>query len=123
MPPVAFLQRPARWLETISRTGATMSGAPNFAYDLCVLCATDEWKARLDLSSWRIAFVGAEPIRPGTLIRFAEAFEPCGFRREAFLPCYPMFGVKPTEPGVPARENPLFSGVFCGAGLFSPRKS
>jgi acyl-CoA synthetase (AMP-forming)/AMP-acid ligase II len=86
--PVAFLQRPLRWLQAISRTGATISGGPNFAYDLCVRKVTPEQRATLDLSRWHVAFNGAEPIRAETLERFAEAFAPCGFRREAFLPCY-----------------------------------
>jgi myxalamid-type polyketide synthase MxaB len=90
LPPAAFLQRPLRWLEAISRTGARFSGAPNFAYELCADRVTDEQKARLDLSSWKVAFNGAEPVRPDTLDRFAEAFAPCGFRREALYPCYGM---------------------------------
>ncbi len=86
--PVAFLQRPLRWLEAISRTGATISGGPNFAYDLCVEKTTPEQRAALDLIRWQVAFNGAEPIRAETLERFAEAFAPAGFRPEAFLPCY-----------------------------------
>ncbi len=86
--PVAFLQRPSRWLEIISRTGATISGGPDFAYEQCVRKVSPDVAAGLDLSRWRVAFNGAEPIRAETLDRFAEAFAPCGFRREAFLPCY-----------------------------------
>ena len=86
--PVSFLQRPLRWLQAISRTCATISGAPNFAYDLCVEKTTTEQRAQLDLSRWSVAFNGAEPVRPDTLDRFAHAFAPAGFRREAFLPCY-----------------------------------
>lgn len=88
MPPAAFLQRPIRWLQAISRTRATTSGGPNFAYDLCVRKITAEQKAELDLSCWTTAFNGAEPIRRETLERFAEAFAPCGFRQEAFAPCF-----------------------------------
>jgi amino acid adenylation domain-containing protein len=88
MSPMAFLQRPFRWLETISRYRATTSGGPNFAYDLCVRKTTMEERASLDLSSWSVAFNGAEPVRAATLNRFVEAFAPCGFRREAFSPCY-----------------------------------
>jgi len=88
MSPVAFLQRPIRWLQAISNTRATHSGAPNFAYDLCVRKVTPEQKATLDLSSWQLAFNGAETIRPETLERFVETFGPCGFRSEAFYPCY-----------------------------------
>jgi len=88
MSPVAFLQRPLRWLQTISRTRGTTSGGPPFAYDLCVRKITPEQRATLDLSSWDMAFTGAEPVRPETLERFAATFAPSGFRREAFYPCY-----------------------------------
>src|SRR5436309_9170980 len=88
MSPVAFLQRPIRWLQAISNIRATISGGPNFAYDLCVRKITPEQKATLDLSSWNIVVNGAEPVRPETLERFVEAFAPCGFRRESFYPCY-----------------------------------
>ncbi|HXU43886.1 MAG TPA: fatty acyl-AMP ligase, partial [Thermoanaerobaculia bacterium] len=88
MSPLAFLQRPARWLEAISRYRATTSGGPNFAYELCLKKASDERIAGLDLSSWTVAFNGAEPVRADTLDRFAARFAPCGFRREALFPCY-----------------------------------
>ena len=90
MSPVAFLQRPVRWLQAISHYKATTSGAPNFAYELCVNKITNEQRETLDLSSWDVAFNGAEPVRAETLERFANAFEPYGFRREAFYPCYGM---------------------------------
>ncbi|MEW6738005.1 MAG: fatty acyl-AMP ligase, partial [Acidobacteriota bacterium] len=88
MSPITFLQRPLRWLQAISRTQATISGGPNFAYDLCVRKISEEEKASLDLSSWRLAFNGAEPIRSETMARFSQAFAVCGFRAEAFYPCY-----------------------------------
>jgi amino acid adenylation domain-containing protein len=88
MPPMAFLQRPLRWLAAIARYRGTTSGGPNFAYELCVRKIAPEERAALDLSSWHVAFSGAEPVRPETLDRFAEAFAPCGFRRAAFYPCY-----------------------------------
>ncbi len=90
MAPVAFLQKPIRWLQAISRYKITTSGGSNFAYDLCVRKITDEQKANLDLSCWELAFSGAEMVRSETLERFAKAFAPCGFRREAFYPCYGM---------------------------------
>jgi acyl-CoA synthetase (AMP-forming)/AMP-acid ligase II len=90
MSPIAFIQKPIRWLQAISRYKATTSGAPNFAYDLLSRRATPEQIASLDLSSWTVAFCGAEPIRVETLDRFSEKFAPCGFRREAFYPCYGM---------------------------------
>ncbi|HYO62471.1 MAG TPA: condensation domain-containing protein, partial [Pyrinomonadaceae bacterium] len=88
MSPVSFLQKPLRWLQAVSRFRATTSGGPNFAYDLCVRKTTPEERAALDLSSWRVAFNGAEPVRAETLRRFAEAFAPSGFRASAFQPCY-----------------------------------
>jgi amino acid adenylation domain-containing protein len=90
MPPAAFLQRPYRWLQAISRYRGTTSGAPNFAYELCIEKVTPEQRSTLDLSSWDVAFNGAEPIRQETLERFATTFAECGFRREAFYPCYGM---------------------------------
>ncbi|MDZ8135451.1 MAG: fatty acyl-AMP ligase [Nostoc sp. DedQUE04] len=90
MSPVAFIQKPWRWLQAISRYKATTSGGPNFAYELCVKKITLEQKAELDLSNWILAFNGAEPIRIETLERFATAFKSCGFRQEAFYPCYGM---------------------------------
>lgn len=88
MSPLDFLQRPVRWLQAISRYRATTSGGPNFAYDLCARKVTNEQRATLDLSSWSVAFNGAEPIHAETLDRFVTAFAPCGFRRSAFFPCY-----------------------------------
>jgi amino acid adenylation domain-containing protein/non-ribosomal peptide synthase protein (TIGR01720 family) len=88
MTPGAFLQRPARWLEAISRYRATTSGGPDFAYELCVRKVAPAERENLDLSSWRVAFNGAEPVRASTLRRFAAAFAPCGFRAAAFRPCY-----------------------------------
>src|SRR5689334_6813669 len=88
MSPFTFLQNPFRWLEAISRYRATTTGGPNFAYDLCVRKINEEQRALLDLSSWTVAFNGAEPVRAQTLESFASAFESCGFRREAFHPCY-----------------------------------
>ena len=88
MAPVMFVQKPLRWLSAISRYKATTSGGPNFAYEACLQKITAEQRANLDLSSWEVAFCGAEPIRVDTLDRFAEVFGECGFRKEAFLPCY-----------------------------------
>ena len=90
MPPASFLQRPYRWLQTISQYQATTSGGPNFAYELCIHKITPEQRETLDLSRWSVAFNGAEPIRQDTLERFAAAFASCGFRQQAFYPCYGM---------------------------------
>jgi natural product biosynthesis luciferase-like monooxygenase protein len=86
--PVSFLHRPLRWLKAISDFKATISGAPNFAYELCVNKIKPDECASLDLSSWEVAFNGSEPVRRQTLERFADAFKTCGFRRQAFYPCY-----------------------------------
>lgn len=88
MSPVAFLQKPSRWLQTISDYKATASGGPNFAYDLCVKKISPEQRTSLDLTSWQVAFVGAEPVRAETLDQFSTTFGPHGFRHNAFYPCY-----------------------------------
>ncbi|WP_428305654.1 aminotransferase class I/II-fold pyridoxal phosphate-dependent enzyme [Lacipirellula sp.] len=106
--PTHFLQRPVRWLQAISQSGSTISGGPNFAYDLCAEKVTAEQKRTLDLSRWSLAFNGAEPVRAETIERFSNAFAECGFRREAFYPCYGLAeatlivagGYKQSEPVV-----------------------
>ena len=90
MSPMMFMQRPIRWLRAISKYKITVSGGPNFAYDLCSQKISDEEAAELDLSSWKLAFNGAEPVRKTTLDTFAEKFGPCGFNHDAFYPCYGM---------------------------------
>lgn len=82
------LQRPLRWLQEISRTRATVSGGPSFAYDLCVRKTTVDERLRLDLSGWQAAFNTSEFLQAETIEQFVRAFEPAGFRREAFHPCY-----------------------------------
>ncbi|WP_172201145.1 AMP-binding protein [Niveibacterium sp. COAC-50] len=88
MSPLAFLARPARWLEAISQHRATLSAGPNFAYELCVRKVPDAALAELDLSCWRMALNGAEPVSPATLDAFAARFAPAGLRREALAPVY-----------------------------------
>ncbi len=88
MSPMTFLQRPSLWLEAINRYQGTTSGGPNFAYDLCVSKIERVQREALDLSSWKVAFNGAEPVRAETMRRFSDAFSGCGFRPEAFFPCY-----------------------------------
>ena len=90
MSPLMFLQNPLRWLKAISRYGATTSGGPNFAYDLCVRKFKSEQLRGLDLSTWQVAFNGAEPIDHQTLVQFSETFAPYGFDYSAFYPCYGM---------------------------------
>ncbi len=113
MSPLAFLQRPKRWLAAISRYRATTSGGPNFAYDLCVRKIAPHEREDLDLSSWDLAFNGAEPVREETLSRFAEAFAPAGFRRQAFYPCYGLAEATLFVAG-PGRDE---SGATRGAGV------
>ncbi len=105
MSPLTFLQRPFRWLEAISRTGARVSGGPNFAYDLCVRKITPEQRATLDLNAWEAAFTGAEPVRAETIELFTKTFAPCGFRREAWYPCYGL-----------AEATLFVSGIVKGSG-------
>jgi acyl-CoA synthetase (AMP-forming)/AMP-acid ligase II len=88
MSPATFLQRPIRWLRAITKYRATNSGGPNFAYDLCARKVSAEQRASLDLSSWRVAYNGAEPIRSETLTAFARTFGDCGFRWKSFYPVY-----------------------------------
>lgn len=88
MSPRAFIQKPFRWLQALSRYQGHTSHAPNFAYDLCVSKTTPEQRATLDLSHWKVATNGSEPVRKETIQRFSEAFAPAGFRPEAFCPAY-----------------------------------
>jgi acyl-CoA synthetase (AMP-forming)/AMP-acid ligase II len=88
MSPGTVVMHPLRWLDAISRYRATTSGGPDFAYGLCVRRIDPAERANLDLSSWEVAFNGAEPVRADTLRAFADAFAPHGFRASAFLPCY-----------------------------------
>jgi acyl-CoA synthetase (AMP-forming)/AMP-acid ligase II len=88
MAPAAFIRRPMLWLSAISRYRAHTSGGPNFAFDACSSRAAKESTPDLDLSCWKVAFNGAEPIRPTTLRRFSRTFGPAGFREEALHPCY-----------------------------------
>ncbi|MFJ9521958.1 fatty acyl-AMP ligase [Kitasatospora sp. NPDC101801] len=105
LPPETFVRHPVRWLQAVSRYGITVSGAPDLGYDLCVRRVTDRQLEGLDLSGWRTAVNGAEPVRADTLRAFAERFGPVGFRPDAFVPAYGLaeatllaFG-RPAEPG------------------------
>ncbi|HEU5190092.1 MAG TPA: AMP-binding protein [Methylomirabilota bacterium] len=86
--PLAFLSRPARWLRAIHTHQATLSAAPNFAFDLCARRIDDEELAGLDLSSWRLAMNGSETVSPATIDRFTRRFAPCGFRAHVMCPVY-----------------------------------
>lgn len=126
MAPHAFLQRPARWLEAVTRFGATTSGGPNFAYDLCVRKIDAVERSKLDLSRWRVAFNGAEPVRAATLERFVRAFAPRGFARESFLPCYGLAEATLLVSGGPARrgwcERPVDREALAAGRVEAPRE-
>src|SRR5947199_1098871 len=105
MSPARFLHNPAAWLQAITRFRGISSSAPNFAYDLCARKITPEQKLNLDLSTWRTAVNGAEPVRPETMDRFTAAFAECGFKREAFRPSYGLAEATLMVTG--ARTSPL----------------
>ncbi|MGK7902712.1 MAG: fatty acyl-AMP ligase [Hormoscilla sp.] len=111
MPSVYFLQKPIRWLQAISRYRATTSGGPNFAYDLCLRKVKPDQLASLDLSSWEVAFTGAEPIRAETLEQFAAKFKSCGFQKEALYPCYGMAEATLFVSGGLKTEPPIICSV------------
>ncbi|MEG4028416.1 MULTISPECIES: amino acid adenylation domain-containing protein [unclassified Microcoleus] len=118
MPPAAFIQNPMCWLEAISRYKATHSGGPNFAYDLCaskISKILGDGQKMLDLSSWRVAYNGAEPIHKETLERFTKAFEPCGFHADAFCPAYGMAETTLKIATVGSGITPTFLPVDAGA--------
>jgi fatty-acyl-CoA synthase len=111
MSPLAFLTRPERWLQAFHKHRGTIAAAPNFAYELCVRKIADKDIQGVDLSSWRAALNGAEPVNPETLERFAERFASYGFRREAQLPVY---GLAEAALGVtipPLNRGPLVDRV------------
>ncbi|WBV44036.1 AMP-binding protein [Pseudoroseomonas cervicalis] len=106
MPPMAFLQKPLRWLAAIAAHRGTVAGGPNFGYELCLRRVSAEQMAGLDLSSLSVAFCGAEPVRAESLRRFAAHAAPAGFDPASLLPCYGM-----------AEATLLVTGMPKGAGL------
>ncbi|HEX8823925.1 MAG TPA: fatty acyl-AMP ligase [Archangium sp.] len=102
MSPTDFLKHPLRWLQAVSAFRVTHSGGPNFGYELCVRKATPEAVAALDLSSWRSAYCGAEPVRAGTMRRFIETFSPRGFSPAAL---FPVFGLAEVTLKAPGRQG------------------
>lgn len=116
MSPITFLQRPARWLQSISKYGVTISGGPNFAYQLCVDKISDDELDGVDLSTFQIAFNGAEPVRPSTLNAFTKRFSKYGFRGTSHLPCYGMAETTLLVTGGPTNPRPIIN-TFDGAGL------
>jgi acyl-CoA synthetase (AMP-forming)/AMP-acid ligase II len=107
MPPQSFLQRPVRWLQAISKYKATISGGPNFAYEMCARKISPEQCSALDLSSWNVAYNGAEPVRADTLKRFAGAFASCGFRSSSFYPCYGLAEATLIVSGGLVKDEPI----------------
>jgi acyl-CoA synthetase (AMP-forming)/AMP-acid ligase II len=127
IPHLMFLQRPVRWLQAITRFQATCSGGPNFAYDLCIRKVKPEQMEQLDLSAWEVAINGAEPVYHKTLDQFADYFAPCGFRREAFFPCYGLAEATLMVTGGPKARSPVVqhlinSGLGQNQVIISPEK-
>jgi acyl-CoA synthetase (AMP-forming)/AMP-acid ligase II len=123
MAPAAFLQRPARWLHAISRFGATHSGGPNFAYDLCTRRVPEEGCPGLDLSCWRVAYSGSEPVRRSTLESFHRRFAARGFAWKAFSPAYGLAESTLLVTSVPAGVEPSFDGDAVASGLLDEDRS
>jgi 8-amino-7-oxononanoate synthase len=111
MSPIKFLKRPFRWLKAISKYKAYTSGAPNFAYELCVHKITEAEKSTLDLSSWRVAYNGAEPIKARTLDRFYECFKEYGLKKEVLFPVYGLAEATLIVSGGSREEEPIIAKV------------
>ncbi|NEP31533.1 non-ribosomal peptide synthetase [Moorena sp. SIO3B2] len=108
LPPASFIQKPIRWLKAISDYGGTHSGAPNFAYALCVEKTTPEQRNQLDLSSWSMALNGAEPVGADVLEKFAQVFEVSRFDKRAFCPGYGMAEATLKISAVRAKDKPIY---------------
>jgi acyl carrier protein len=120
MSPLAFLSRPSQWLRAIHRHGGTISGGPNFAYELCLRRIPEHELQGLDLSSWRFAFNGAEPVSPDTITSFEQRFSSFGFRKNVMSPVYGLaecsVGLAFTPPGDPWQVDLLDREVFSSSG-------
>jgi fatty-acyl-CoA synthase len=127
LPPLLFLKRPARWLETISRHRASISFGPNFAYALCVKRIKESEMAGLDLSAWRVAGCGAEPIRAENLRAFADKFASVGFSDKAFVCCYGMaestLAISFSQLGTGVTTDTVDGGVLWSKGRAEPATS
>ncbi len=120
IPTQAFLARPARWLRAIHRYRGTLSAAPNFAYEIVAAKVPDDELRGLDLTSWRVAFNGAEPVRASTLERFARRFAPFGFDARAATPVYGLAECAVGLTFPPLGRGPLIDSggvVSCGRPL------
>ncbi len=111
MAPTSFIKKPICWLEAVSRYQASISGAPNFAYQLCADSIADDQLSGLDLSCWKVAFNGAEPVRHHTLKQFTHRFEACGFKEESFIPCYGLAEATLMVTGSLRGESPVSMSV------------
>lgn len=120
LPPEDFALRPSRWLELISESRASVCGGPGFAYRMCVEKISQDQLAELDLSSWRVAYVGAERIRPETLLSFSQKFQSVGFHESSFFPCYGLGEATLLVTGGPAGESPQIR-LVSAAGLMRHR--
>jgi acyl-CoA synthetase (AMP-forming)/AMP-acid ligase II/alkylation response protein AidB-like acyl-CoA dehydrogenase len=120
MSPFSFVKRPSSWLKALSRYRGTHSQAPNFAYDYCARRVSAPERAGLDLSSWKMAGNGAEPINPRVLDSFYRTFQDCGFRWEAFSPAYGLAEATLQVSSTPAGEAPVI-GQFRAEALEAGR--
>ncbi len=111
MPPAAFTQKPLRWLQAITRYRATHSSAPNFAYDLCLRRISPAEREDLDLSSWRVALNGAEPVRRSTMDEFNRTFAPHGLRKQVICPAYGLAEATLVVTGKPAQRDSVYLDV------------
>jgi acyl carrier protein len=120
MSPLAFLSRPVSWMRAIHRHRGTMSGGPNFSFELCLRRITDEEMTGIDLSSWRFAFNAAEPVSPDTIVQFERRFGKYGLRRNCLSPSYGLaessVGVAITTPGTSWRADRLDRDRFSRTG-------
>jgi nonribosomal peptide synthetase protein BlmVI len=117
MPPEAFLRKPLRWLRAISDHRGTVAAAPDFGYDLCLRRVSADDAAGLDLSSWRVACNGSEPVSGRVLTEFSDAFAPFGFSPETFAPCYGLAEATLLVSGSAGRPPRLSPAVSCGAAV------
>ncbi len=124
MSPLSFIARPRRWLHAIHRHRATLSAAPNFAYDLCATRLAEQDLEGLDLATWRLAFNGAEPVNADTLDLFCRRFAPYGFRRESMTPVYGLaecsVGLAFPPPGREPHIDAVRRHVLARAGRAEP---
>ncbi len=120
MSPLAFLSRPSQWLRAIHRHGGTISGGPNFAYELCLRRIPEHELEGLDLTSWRFAFNGAEPVSPDTITAFEQKFARWNFRKNVISPVYGLaecsVGLAFTPPGDPWQVDLLDRERFSSSG-------